>query len=142
MHILMKKQGFLINPPLPPPSLKSVFSWEIWNMDFLYIHTHGTEHCELKMFWGMKCWKCSACFLDSPSPSHLGEMSSLYPFHEFFLKNLCFSGKSSRNWFSFLWYRLLSKATLKSWAEHRKNWPSIRFFKDDIILSTSFNFNG
>lgn len=31
MHILMKNQGCLISLP----SLKSDFSWEIWNMDFL-----------------------------------------------------------------------------------------------------------
>lgn len=36
MHILMKKQGCLI----PLPLLKSVFSWEIWNMDLLYVYIY------------------------------------------------------------------------------------------------------
>lgn len=116
MLVEMKKnQGCLI----PLPLLKCVFSWEIWNTDFLYIYTymHGTEHCELKIFWGMRCWKFSVCFFDSPSPnsSHLGgdvlPVSFSWVSWVFSKNNLYFPGKCSRSWF---WYWLLSRAAPKS----------------------------
>lgn len=117
MHILMKKQGCLIC--LPHLNLVLVGKFETWTL-FLYIHIyihtsrHGTEHCELKMFWGMRCWKCSVCFSDSPFPnsSRLGGNVLPVAFSWVFMKNsLCFPGKYSRSWF---WYWLLSQAVLKS----------------------------
>lgn len=134
MHILMKKEGCLI----PLPLLKSGFSWEIWNMDFLYVYIY-VRH---RTLWTknilkdevLKVFSLVFLIVLPQKAVILGGMSSLYLLHEFSWRTTCvFQAKCSSSWF---WYWLLSRAALKSaepFGIKEKKLATIWVFKDDTI---------